>query len=102
MTEGVYFRRWYTPPVTYGDSPLKEGAKKHSVRLFDQIRKNRQTLPNHLQADTIADPEISGTAEAVAGDQQEIFLFCFLGESNRIPTRSLHKEIEGAIGLAIS
>ena len=27
VTEGVYFFLWHTPPVTFGDSPLIEGAK---------------------------------------------------------------------------
>ena len=27
MTEGVSHRQKYTPPVTFGDSPLREGAK---------------------------------------------------------------------------
>ena len=67
--------------------------------LFDQFCENRQTLPDHLQADTIAQPEIAGAAEAVTGDQQQVLLLGLFGKCHRIAARGLHKKIESTVRL---
>ena len=53
-------------------------VKTHGCFSFDQRLKNRQAFLDHFGFDTVADPEITGTAEAVAGHHQQVVLLCFL------------------------
>ncbi len=38
--------------------------------LFQKCLENRQAAQDHIMTDTIADPEIAGTAKIVTGHQQ--------------------------------
>ena len=54
---------------------------------------------DHFHADTVADPEITGAAEAVTGHQQQILLFGLFGEGVGIAAGGLDEQVEGTVGL---
>ena len=71
-------------------------------KLFLFVQKGfeyRQAALNHLEAHAVADAEISGAAEAVAGNQEQIVLLGLFGESVGIPAGGLDEQVEGAVGL---
>ena len=54
---------------------------------------------DHVGADAVADPEVAGAAEAVAGNQQQVFLLGGLGEVDGVAAGGFDEQVEGAVGL---
>ena len=57
---------------------------------------------DQLIADAVADPEIAGAAEAVAGNNQQILQFCLFREGIGIAAGGFDEQVESAVGFAIS
>ena len=70
-----------------------------SVDFFNQCFKHRQALLDHFIADAVADTEVAGTAEAVAGDHQKVFFLGHFGEIVGVAAGGLDEQIEGTVGL---
>ncbi len=67
--------------------------------FFYQGFEYRQALLDQFIADAVADPEVTGAAEAVTGYQQQILLLGLFGKCHGIAAGGFDKQVEGTVGL---
>jgi len=63
----------------------------HGCFSFGQLCKDGKASLDHLEADTVADAEVSWAAKSVTGHHQKILLLCPFGKSDGIPTGCFDK-----------